>query len=129
MGFLDTVRNPAFRMGLRRSVQIWRHNIPPYPALPPLDMDGILLPLPHQPSPFDRDGDLLTRNEFNDEVQAWSRKIEEVSRENDSRVLAWGWGLWVGLSLMVLFYLFLVALVGVLVFCVVVQVFATRRLT
>lgn len=120
MGFLDTVRNPAFRMGLRRSVQIWRHNIPPYPALPPLDMDGILLPLPHQPSPFGRDGDLLTRNEFNDEVQAWSRKIEEVSRENDSRVLAWGWGLWVGLSLMVLFYLFLVALVGVLVFCVVV---------
>ena len=108
MGFLDTVRNPAFRMGLRRSVQIWRHNIPPYPALPPLDMDGILLPLPHQPSPFDRDGDLLTRNEFNDEVQAWSRKIEEVSRENDSRVLAWGWGLWVGLSLMVLFYLSLI---------------------
>jgi hypothetical protein len=44
MGLLDTVRNPAFRMGLRRSAQIWRHNIPPYPALPPLDMEGILLP-------------------------------------------------------------------------------------
>lgn len=74
MGLLDTVRNPAFRMGLRRSVQIWRHNIPPYPVLPPLDMDGILLPLPYQPSPFDRDGDWLTQNEFDDEVQAWSRK-------------------------------------------------------
>lgn len=86
MGLLDTVRNPAFRMGLRRSVQIWRHNIPPYPVLPPLEMDGILLPLPYQPSPFDRDGDWLTQNEFDDEVQAWSRKMEEVGRENDFRV-------------------------------------------
>lgn len=116
MGLLDTVRNPAFRMGLRRFVQIWRHNIPPYPALPPLDMEEILLPLPYQPSPFDRDGDLLTRNEFNDKVQAWSRKMEEVGRENDSRVSAWGWGLRVGLSLMVLAYLSIIALMGLPVF-------------
>ena len=33
MGLLDTVRNPAFRMGLRRSAQIWRHNIPPYATI------------------------------------------------------------------------------------------------
>lgn len=119
MGLLDTARNPAFRMGLRRSMQIWRYNIPPYPALPPLDMDNILLPLPYQPSPFDRDGDWLTQNEFNDRVQAWGRKLEEVGRENDSRISAWEWGLRVGLSLMVLFYLSLIALVGVLVFYVV----------
>lgn len=82
-------------------------------------MDNILLPLPYQPSPFDRDGDWLTQNEFNDSVQAWSRKLEEVGRENDSRVSAWEWGLWVGVSLMNLFYLSLIALVGVLVFSVV----------
>lgn len=115
MGLLDTVRNPAFRMGLRRSAQIWRHNIPPYPALPPLDMEGILLPAV-SPSPFDRDGNWLTQNELTDKVQAWSRKMEEVGRENDSRVLAWGWGLRVGLSLMVLAYLSIIALIGLLVF-------------
>ena len=119
MGLLDTVRNPAFRMGLRRSAQIWRHNIPPYPALPPLDMEGVPLPLPYQPSPFDRDGNLLTHNELTDKVQAWSRKMEEVGRENDSRVSAWGWGLRVGLSLMVLAYLSIIALMGLLVFCVI----------
>lgn len=116
MGLWKTVRNPVFRMGLRRSMQIWRHNIPPYPALPPLDIDNILLPLPYRPSPFDSDGDWLTQNEFDDRVQAWGRKLEAVGRENDSRILAWEWGLRVGLSLMVLFYLSPIALVGVLVF-------------
>lgn len=86
MGLWKTVRNPVFRMGLRRSMQIWRHNIPPYPALPPLDIDNILLPLPYRPSPFDSDGDWLTQNEFDDRVQAWGRKLEAVGRENDSRI-------------------------------------------
>lgn len=42
--------------------------------------------------------------------------MEEVGRENDSRVLAWEWGLRVGLSLMVLAYLSIIALIGLLVF-------------
>lgn len=45
--------------------------------------------------------------------------MEEVGRENDFRVSAWGWGLLVGLSLMVLAYLSIIALMSLLVFCVI----------
>lgn len=42
--------------------------------------------------------------------------MEKVGRENDFRVSAWGWGLRVGLSLMVLAYLSIIALMSLLVF-------------
>ena len=119
MGLWETMRNPAFRMGLHRATQIWRHCTPPYPTLPPLDMSKILLPLPYQPSPFDGKGDWLSQGEFDEKVQAWSRGVDKVNKENDLRMSAWEWGMRVGLALMLMFYLLLIVLVGFLVFCVV----------
>lgn len=119
MKLIRTLRSPAFRMGLRRSVRVWRHVTPPYPALPPLDLGGVFLPFPRQPSPFDRDGEWLDPNEFDRRVQSWGREVERVNRENELRAAVWCRGLHVGIGLIVSAHVLAFALMGIVVFCLV----------
>lgn len=116
---IEMLRNPAFLMGLRRSVRVWRHVTPPYRALPPLDMHAILLPFPCQPSPFDGNGAWLDPGEFDRRVQAWDSEVERVNRENELRAAAWCRGLDLGIGLIVLAHVMAFVLMGIVVFCLI----------
>lgn len=118
MSFIKQCATPAFRLGLRRAVKIWRHSVPPFPDLPRLDMREVLLPLPSAPSPMREDGSLLSREEAETVVDEWERELARVSSENEKRTRAWILGLHVGLFALAGLFILAVLLAGlVLVSC------------